>query len=420
MTKREISSLDLKLKVTHDYFANGGIQQIWEIDLLEDLKKVKNGSDGKVDPETISSKVNAFMLSLLAAEMVPPFYAPDHIGEYNTIIQKATSFDQIQIDTNDQFDHIYKVYNCKSDYIFRGQREAKWRLYSTLQRHWILKGLGEKFESYQALLESLVAKGRSVYRDEYIKLLGEIHDDADNDIAVLSFLQHHGCPTSLLDWTYRFENALFFAVDGAEPTTSKKEIDNYVSVYFIKESGFERGGMRTLLYESIDGTQEFALNLSIDRFTDNEKVRTEMKGHFKGRNAIDTSRIKGSGMIAFMLRINHMINFRATYFSDNGPDDIIFSLNNSENIKSQAGVFTWNADPTKPFEMVVSEQNNLTDNKSEDEARSIQNVVCECLNINKALIPYVQRVLEADGVKRDLLYPTPERNTLHIFEDCTM
>jgi hypothetical protein len=49
MSKREISNLELKLKVTHEYLDNGGYEKIWDIGLLEDLKKVKSGPDGKVD-----------------------------------------------------------------------------------------------------------------------------------------------------------------------------------------------------------------------------------------------------------------------------------------------------------------------------------------------------------------------------------
>jgi hypothetical protein len=358
------------------------------------------------------------MLTLLAAEMTPPVYSPQHISEYKSIVQKATSFDQVQVDTVEHFDKIYQEFKAKSDYLFRGQKEAKWRLYSTLQRHWILSNIEDKFENYQSLLEALVEKGRSQYRDEYISQLGEMHDDADNDVAVLSFLQHHGCPTPLLDWTYRFQNALYFAIDGADVAISAKEIDNYVSIYHIQEKDFQKGGMRTLLYESVEGTQEFALNLLIERFTEDEDLRRKMKEHFKGRKAIDIGRIKGSGMIAHMLKIKHMVNFPATYFADSGPDDIIFSLNNSVNIKNQAGVFTWNADPTKPFEMVVSEQNDLAKKETSDYVRSLQNILCECININKTLVPYIKEVLEADGIKKEFIYPTPSRNTWHLFEEC--
>lgn len=255
MPKREISNLDIKIKLTKEYLDNGGYKKLWSIGLLEDLKLVKSGADGKVDSDTVSTRVNAFMLTILASQLTPPFYSPNHMSEYETTLQKSLSFDQENIDTIEQFDKIYKEYKDKTDFLFRGQREAKWRLYGNLQRHWILDKLNDKFESYQVLQEKLVEFGRSQYNEKYIELLGEKHDDADNDIAVLSFLQHHGCPTPLLDWTYKFQNALFFALDGLEHNERKREIDDYFSLYFIEERYFEKGGMRSLIYESIEKTQ---------------------------------------------------------------------------------------------------------------------------------------------------------------------
>ena len=140
-----------------------------------------------------------------------------------------------------------------------------------------------------------------------------------------------------------------------------------------------------------------------------------MEKHFKGRKAIDTKRIKGSGMIAYMVKIEHMINFPATYFGDGKNDDIIFSLNNSANILNQAGVFTWNADPTKPFEMVVSEQNKIAKVTTEEK----DYVLCKCFNINKKLAGYIQDRLNVDGITKELIYPNPDLNTWKVYQKCT-
>ena len=415
MPKREISNLDLKIKLTNEYLDNGGYQKISFKSLLQDMLKVKSGPDGKVDPDTVSTTVNAFMLTILANQLHPPFYSPNHISEYESTLQKSNSFDQENIDTVEQFDKIYEEYKAKTDFLFRGQREAKWRLYSKLQRHWVMDKLSEKVESYQSLLEKMVADGRDNFNVKMLEALGEKHDDADNDIAVLGFLQHHGCPTSLLDWTYKFQNALYFGLDGLESKERKREIDDYFSVYLIEEKNFENGGMRNLIYESIEKSQEYALKTLIKQVAKDEETRIRMEKHFKGRNAIDIKRIKGSGMIAYMLKIEHMINFLATYFGDGKPDDIIFSLNNSINIQNQAGVFTWNADPTKPFEMVVSEQNRVANNSTEEK----ESVLCECFNINKKLAGHIQKRLEEDGITRELIYSTPDLSTWDIYEKCT-
>lgn len=413
MSKREISNLDLKVKLTKEYLENGGVEKIWDVGLLQDLTKVKF-YNGKADPDTVTSRVNAFMLALLADQMSPPFYSPDHISEYQSTLQKSNSFDQENIDTVELFDKIYEEYKIKTDFLFRGQREAKWRLYSKLQRHWILDMLFNKADSYQGLLEKMVSNGRKNFNAKYLEILGEQHDDADNDIAVLGFLQHHGCPTPLLDWTYKFQNALYFGLDGLESKERQREIDDYFSIYVIEEKNFENGGMRNLIYESVENLQEHALKTLIKQLAKDDKARKEMEEHFKGRKAIDLKRIKGSGMIAHMVKIKNMINFPATYFADGKPDDIIFSLNNSVNIQNQAGVFTWNGDPTKPFEMVVSEENKTANNSTQQK----EYVLCACFNINKKLASHIKKRLEEDGITKELIYPNPGLNTWSVYEEC--
>ena len=261
----------------------------------------------------------------------------------------------------------------------------------------------------------MVSEGRYNYNSKYLETIGEIHDDADNDIAVLGFLQHHGCPTPLLDWTYKFQNALYFGLDGLECNERKREIDDYFSVYFINDKSFENGGMRTLIYESVEKSQEFALKTMIKKVAKDEETRISMEEHFKGRKVIDIKRINGSGMIAYMLKIKHMINMPTTYFGDVKPDDIVFFINNSANIQNQAGVFTWNADPTKPFEMVVSEQSKISNNTTDEK----EYILCECFNINKKLADYIRKRLLEDGIKSNIIYPTPDLNTLDVYRKIT-
>ncbi len=418
MAQREISNLDLKIKLTNEHLNNGGIEKIWDKELLEDMLLVKSGRDGNVNPDTVSTRVNAFMLAILGGQLAPPLYSPHHLSEYESTLQKSNSFDQTNIDTKEQFDNIYEEYKTKTDFLFRGQREAKWRLYGKIQRQWIVEGLSKKFDSYESLLKKMVELGRDRYNQKYVELLGEKHDDVDNDIAVLSFLQHHGCPTPLLDWTYKFQNALFFAIDGLSTDYRKREIDDYCSVYYIEEKYFESGGVRNMIYESIEKLQEPTLHKLIDRFTDDEEKRQKMRQHFKGRQAIDIKRIKGSGMISSMLKIEHMMKVPGTYFSDGRPDDITFSLNNSTNIQNQAGAFTWNSDATKPFELVVNEQNiEAEEGQGQDEFRT-KYQLCECFNINKKLANYINDVLTKDGITKAFIYSTPDIDTWDIYNSC--
>ena len=79
-----------------------------------------------------------------------------------------------------------------------------------------------------------------------MKYLDKIGLDPENDLAVLSFLQHYGCPTPLLDWTYNFSNALFFSVQNLDKQTANWEIEKYFCVYFLEEEFFETYSMQKL------------------------------------------------------------------------------------------------------------------------------------------------------------------------------
>lgn len=415
MAKREISNLELKIKLTNEYLRNGGVEKIPDAGLLQDLIDVQFTSDGKAIPETVSPRVNAFMGALLLSHSMPPFFHPEHISEYQSTLQKHNSFVQENIDTVEQFDKIYEEYTAKQDTLFRGQREAKWRLYSKLQRLWLTERLFEK-DNYQTLIERMVEQGRRQYGQPIKELLQANHIDAENSIAVLGYLQHHSCPTPLLDWTYRFQNALYFAIDGLTPNQGSVEIEDYCSVYFIEEKYFEGGSLRAIISEGLDKLEEPELQRLISIFSNgDEEKRKAMQKHFAGRKVFDRSRINGSGLIAHMTKIEHLINFPIAYFSDQDRESgIIFSLNNSKNILNQAGIFTWNADPSKPIELVGDEL--YKEGKPEEEAKDYS--FCSCFNIHKSLEPHIRKKLEADGITKEFIYPTPDLSTWEIFENC--
>lgn len=415
MPQRKISNLDLKIKLTNEYLNNGGIEKIPSVRLLEDLMKVKSGPSDKVDPDTVSATVNAFMLALLGSHLSPPFYHQEHISEYQSTLQKNNSFVQENIDTEEQFDKIYEEFKKKENTLFRGQREAKWRLYSKLQRLWISENLYEK-EEYRDFLKRLVELGKEAYGGAIQDLLQSNHIDTTNSIAVLAYLQHHDCPTPLLDWTYRFQNALFFALDGLEPNNGTIEIEDYCSVYFIEEKYFEEGSLRKIMSDSLDAMEEPELQRLIDIFSYGDEERKKaMQKHFAGRKVFDRSKLNGSGLISHMTKMEHLINFPLGYFSDKDKDTgILFSLNNSKNILNQEGVFTWNADPTKPIELVGDEQ--FVEGKTDEQADDYS--FCSCFNILKKLESHIRKRLEEDGVTKEFIYPTPDINTWEIFEEC--
>lgn len=415
MSKREIKNLDLKVKYTKEYLDNGGYKKIHFREILEGLINMKVDDEGKVDADTVSSSANAFMMMLLQEHLEPPLFSEKYSSEYMSTLQKSLFFDQDNIDTPDQFDKIYEEYKNTKDILFRGQREAKWRLYSKLQRFWISNKLGEKYQ-FTDFLKNLVKGGLEKYSKNIRELLKDVHNDSENDIAVMGFLQHHGCPTPLLDWTFDFKNALYFGLDGLQPKQNQTEIEEYFSVYYIEEKHFEGASMRELMLGSLERISAMQLEAMINAIAgDDENKKAEMTEKFKGRSVFDKSRFAGSGMIKHMTAIERMVTFPITYFSDRDRESgIIFSLNNSQNILNQAGVFTWNAEPFKPLEMVGNEQ--YGGDKPEGEKGNYR--FCQCFNINKKLSDHIKKRLEADGVTKDFIYPTVDINTHEIFISC--
>lgn len=399
---REISNLDLKLQLTNEYLRTGGVEKIFDSNLLQDLINIKFYQNGKADPNTVTPRANAFMLAILGSHSLPPLLHEEYISEYKSHIQKSLFFDQIKIETEEQIDELFEKYKGEQNFLFRGQREAKWRLYSSLQRFWVWDKFKKEQTKYEAFLKNIVTKGKMEFSKEINEILNQIHIDSLNELAILGFLQHHNCPTPLLDWTYDFNNALFFGIDGIQQSDSVVEIDNYFSVYFIEEDHFGQGGMRQMMDESLKTIgEEYKLNL-IKMIASTPEIEKEMIEKFQSRSFFDKEKLTGSGLISKMTEIEILTNIPLTYFSDKDiSNGIAFSLYNSQNIIKQDGVFTWNNSFDKPLEVVGQEQyNEEKENSDQNDYRFSQ-----CYNINKNLEPYIRKKLEDLGITSETIYP---------------
>lgn len=405
-------TLDERVNLFKEWLENGGIKTIRSKDLLQDLMKVKGDIDGKVIPETVSPLVNSAMLAYEGSQSTPPFESKEHMAEYGSTLQKSLYFDQTNIDTVEQFDEIFEELKNKEDLLFRGAREAKWRLYSSLQRHWVTDKLYESQVTYQEFLESLVEHARNGQKKALSKFLDLNGIDPNNDIAVLSFLQHYGCPTPLLDWTYSFLNSLYFALDGIETEDSPREIDNYFCVYHIEEKYFKTSIIKEIINEGLKGEHE-KLKANVIENSRKEGVEKDQIGKIfsETRLQLMAKMMYGRGLVTHLTKIENLINFPISYFSDFDKDnDLQFSLNNNMNIVNQYGAFVWNADSSKPLEQMGNEQ-IVEENGDADGYR-----FCSCYNINKDLIDHVRNRLNKEGVVKEFIYPDPSEIAWNSFE----
>lgn len=178
--------------------------------------------------------------------------------EYTSLDEKVSAFAEPGI--KNALDKLYCIDTIK-DYeifrndvslegtIFRGMNEAKYKIFSSLQRRFQLGAINSKtyptlfsfmYHEIQGLKDSTVLP-------EYYKSLGT----PVTDYLYMSFLQHYSAPTSLIDFSKSLDVALYFATRDVKYSYSakSKDISNYVSLYWIEEDNYKTQRLHTLLEE---------------------------------------------------------------------------------------------------------------------------------------------------------------------------
>jgi hypothetical protein len=105
-------------------------------------------------------------------------------------------------------------------WVFRGQADHGWKLKTKLEREFERAKVPK--EKYGYFEEGLIR--------EFQRRLQAAEERAtvpsvDNVLGWLALMQHHGAPTRLLDWSYSFFVALFFAVEAASSDAAVYAID---------------------------------------------------------------------------------------------------------------------------------------------------------------------------------------------------
>jgi hypothetical protein len=159
---------------------------------------------------------------------------------YNTLALKAEHFDQIIINSKEDVVNLFlgkMKENIQKEkekrFIYRGVTNARYKIFSSSQRNYAEKEL-HNVTNYNDLISGTIDEALC-FQDgllrKYFEGFGILFD-----IPVLSFLQHYGAPTPLIDWTYNSEIALFFTTDGQKHSASNNDVDNYFSIYCIDKA----------------------------------------------------------------------------------------------------------------------------------------------------------------------------------------
>ncbi len=147
---------------------------------------------------------------------------------YNTFAEKDEIFTREEIESFDVL--MSRLCALREDgHFFRGQSDAGWKLYSGIQRDWILKPLSSYFDSAEEFNEKHLSYQQQHAGSDLAK-----HTRQRNDLADSSALQHYGAPTPFLDFTSEIDAALYFATDGMAAEVDVRESSCRFSIYAWK------------------------------------------------------------------------------------------------------------------------------------------------------------------------------------------
>jgi hypothetical protein len=125
---------------------------------------------------------------------------------------------QVQTRSIEKWEALIEEFNSTfdsgNDWIFRGQADAEWSLSTSLERTAEMYSIPRRDLQYRE--GGLIRR----FKRQYYHYFQDTPDEGDY-IEWLAVMQHYGAPTRLLDWTYSFFPAVFFAV---EKRTSKAAV----------------------------------------------------------------------------------------------------------------------------------------------------------------------------------------------------
>lgn len=285
---------------------------------------------------------------------------------WNSLEEKKHHFQHVTINTKDQLDEWFSRSFSEKVY-FRGVNEAKFYLYSSGQRQWMINELVHTQNNYENFINQIIKETKTCHNNFISQIVGQHH--YQNDFAILSFIQHFGGPTPLLDFTRQKEIALFFATDNMQRSPSE-DINNYISIYAVME-----------------GQQDLcSLSQIIRGFREN----------------LATSEINSDPIVnGLTLDMIHRWNTPVIIDDDHGED---FGTKTNENVIAQKGLFIYNPMADKALNEFFGE--NIEDVTESTDKLFFGKMVC--WDIHKSLAEYIQAKLRNMDITRATMYPNNE------------
>lgn len=310
------------------------------------------------------------------------------IINFTTFQEKQNTFASVRRIENEQdLQQAVDQLDANPNLLFRGVCEAKFRMYSSSQRKWdwndpIRARINQS--DYYLFIRALID---AVRHDETIMAYFTRHNIPVNDMLILAILQHYAVVSPLLDLTSDIYSALFFAIDGYKAAPNNGSLDDYVSIYYIDRSvDWMRATIQEVHRQGAYNAD--AMLAAHDGPVDTAQFRHDMESlTYETYRDVSFIAVDGAEIGIIEANMPHL-GFSCSYYISN------------PRLHTQSGLFILNNSEDEPLEEVM---NSVT-----------RRPLFYCLDINKALVPYIQDTfLTPRNINKDTLYCTdPESQQL--------
>lgn len=310
------------------------------------------------------------------------------VPRYKSFFEKLQVFvNHVRMTKEFQVDAFFKLMQEErhKEYFYRGLSRASYKLYTTGQRYWIEKDLGtsDRFPDHHHMYQGFLHHLKSSAHMPFAELFKRWGLSKDDDLALLSFLQHAGAPTPMLDMTEDPFVALYFASTGSSDVSGDNfETDEYFSVVT-----FPRRAAK-------------AMNREYKRAVDLHRPRPDM----------DAGKVYAQYMffsegLALVLHPDELQEILGE-----GRGQVVNNLN----IINQKGLFVYTSTADLPLMELI--RHNEARNPSPPPTERLISSSIRCVDIHRALAGYVQDKLAAlqPAINEDFIFPKPA-NYFHRF-----